>query len=123
MSACTLFSTVRCLSLLCNQKLSTEQLLASTFALLADLEWKLIYVGSPESEKYDQVLLDLWRLVAIALSSRRVLSTVLLSQLLSDFLLYSATGCRLTHQIQHNCLKMTLSELLSCFSHAHTINR
>ncbi len=22
----------------------------------ADLEWKLIYVGSPESEKYDQVL-------------------------------------------------------------------
>ena len=26
------------------------------FLLGADLEWKLIYVGSPESEKYDQVL-------------------------------------------------------------------
>ena len=26
------------------------------FPLDADLEWKLIYVGSPESEKYDQVL-------------------------------------------------------------------
>ena len=25
-------------------------------SLPADLEWKLIYVGSPESEKYDQVL-------------------------------------------------------------------
>ena len=24
--------------------------------LPTDLEWKLIYVGSPESEKYDQVL-------------------------------------------------------------------
>lgn len=24
--------------------------------LFADLEWKLIYVGSPESEKHDQVL-------------------------------------------------------------------
>lgn len=28
----------------------------SLLVLGSDLEWKLIYVGSPESEKYDQVL-------------------------------------------------------------------
>lgn len=26
------------------------------FEQISDLEWKLIYVGSPESEKYDQTL-------------------------------------------------------------------
>ena len=33
-----------------------NQLTSAIFFDLADLEWKLIYVGSAESEKYDQVL-------------------------------------------------------------------
>ena len=35
---------------------NTPDQAAEKLCLLADLEWKLIYVGSAESEKYDQVL-------------------------------------------------------------------
>ena len=35
---------------------SWNKLQSSHVVTAADLEWKLIYVGSPESEKYDQTL-------------------------------------------------------------------
>ena len=45
---------------MCGQQAASRQLEQVTkltcSRCFADLEWKLIYVGSPESEKYDQTL-------------------------------------------------------------------